>query len=404
MRVGRLVLPEPDLWEPRGRDEVVFSGLVAEPGDHGEDGLLALERALGGLVDNVDEPVVPVVSEVGSGYFEVLDVVVDPGEVGLAAGWLEHQVTLARVDNAGAPVVTSALLGHVRSNVNGVTDAAFHHSVAAGYDVHSWLPTGTAQAEERPTAPGPAAGGVAYRRVTDGSGPTAAKYAVAPDRWYRGGCHVETLAGGRWVPVVGRRSLAQPWRVGNGLVRVTLVEGGVTPGRVRIEWWRSDGQGWVTQDFGLRTGGFDATAWRSVEVTQLAAHTVTIRAQSARTQGRTTLTMTLRRGDRTVACSLDTDALGDHRVSVLPAAAVTDAVYHAHPPSAGTGNLVWVFAAADNFAVDTGAGIFTPENPIAQQWSFGLGAYFQGASGDSGSRDQTVRNWYATQNETVTFP
>lgn len=411
-RIGRLVLDGRPATYQHATGEIELTGWIYA------DGLAEVEylrREFVALAEAADEPVMPVLIEDGwSGMARVTSASTAHVGGSMLGGMVTYEITVAPV---ARPEVVSALSSSVRGNDHVLLFGSPSHAVPAGYDMWSWLPTGTAVEATRTTG-GQAAGNVAYRRVTNGAGQSTARWICPPERWYAGGCHVEEHHGARWLPVVGRRTLRNPWRIGNGLVRVTLVEGGSSAGRLRVEWYRTNSDQWTpAQEWGVGSGGgFAFTAWNSVEVVENAPHRVLLRARGQYTHGYTTLWITLRRGSRLVDGSVDTANLPGHRVITLPALAaggVTAAPaagagegnlgWHAYLSAdvADSGGLRWVFTGSDNFGYGTGTGLFLPENNLAGQWSWGINAYFTSAAGDSGDRVQTAREWFTPRHETV---
>lgn len=403
MRAGRLTLPgQVEVHDITG-DTVTVAGVVdAQNLDH----LLALRQAAAGMVDNPDEPVVPVVVPGGwRGFARTAEVSLAPlsGRDGIG----RYAFSFERVSNEAAPLVTVGLLGHPQDP--GPASPVYAHCVPAGYDLHSWVPGEAGSNQTRATADGFAVGGVRYRRLGGaGVGATTARYAVAPEFWWRGACHVEALAGGEWVQVVGRRSLPEgPWRVSNGLVRASLTATGL----IRVEWWRADGGGWTTaREFAVDVFAEQVPRWGSVEVVSLSAREVVIRAQAYRPQGRTTLTMTIKRGLRHIWCSLDTESHGSgidygYALRPQPPTSVTYDETNQHVWTTGANGLGWMMASsmARSSGGDLTTGRFAPFSlAIAfRRWSFGIAGWFTGtgASGDTASRDATFRLYYGSQSQ-----
>lgn len=425
LTIGRVAFPSgdaPSEWE------VAADGSVKVAGDlrrGSVDELLAARAALIATGDNELDPVVPVVWDEEpsvSGFYRVTGVSVGTVPASMSARWLPWSATLEPVRVPRRPEVVSAITAQVRSNEHEIDTGAPFHAVPSSVEMWTWQPTGTAVNETRPTAPGPAVGDVLYRRVTAGVGPSIGRWVCPPEGWYAGGCHAETIVTDRWVPVVGRALLPQPWRISNGLVRVTLVEGGLESGRLRIQWWRPDvpdeeEEGEVdrwtpAQDFGIGLGdGFDVISWRSAEVVASSPQRVKIRANTVRSAGRLTMVITIRRGSRLVDCAVDTDVVPGHRVRILPAADVTvpseeeetDPDWYATltSPIEDGGEAHWVFMARDSFEIDGPNGVFLPEEELAPEWTFGISCWFDGADDDTGSVVQTALDWFTAQTEHV---
>lgn len=402
LTIGRVRFEEGDAPESWDVDD---DGSVSIAGDLARDTLpelLAARAQLVGMVDNPDEPVVPVTWSMDpsvDGYYVVSRVQVSAEAVDYAAKVLPFDLELRPVKAHRLPEVVSTISTVLRQNPHSVSTTAPIHAVPAGSLSWSWMPNGTAQQETRATAPGPSGGDVEYRRVAAADASSVARWFCPPAEWYAGSCAVEQKAG-EWVPVVGRQALNHPWRVTNGLVRFTLADSG----RLSVEWWDPAGSGWSeTVEFGIgRGGGFDFDGWHGAEVTMLAPHQVTLRAQGDRTHGRTTIWLTIRRGSRTIAVTVNTDSVPDHRVQPVPSAAVTDnGGWHAYSGEIGDADLRWLIAVAVEADITTGTGVIEPDSGFVPNWSFGISAWFTGATGDSGSRDQTARDYFAAQAEVV---
>lgn len=398
-------MPPAELWRP-GRDEVRVGGLLSEPADElPPEALVALSEALTAMEGNVDEPVVPVVFDEQPGYYRVSSMRVSPDAVGLAVGWAEWEATLVPVAAGRRPTITSALDQRPRTNSHSISTVACQHAVPAAVDGWSWVPAASpAQQETRQTAPGPAGGDVLCRRAASASGLTTARWWCPPEHYWAGACHVVRRVAvdgrpGLDVPVVGRSVVHGPWRMGNGLVECWLT----SSGRLAVRWWLPSGQWSPTTEFVVEQGGgFAFTSWRAVEVTHMSAQQVTVRAQGVRAQGRSTLWLTVRRGSRVVVCTIDTDTVPGHAVRpATPTTVANDGLGHVYLPTGGSG-LGWFIAAPDAFGYDLPTGRVTPANALAPTWSWGIGAWVSGEAGDTGSRSQTVRDYYASRTEQVT--
>lgn len=399
-RIGRLVLADRPLSYQVGPEEVTLVGTVfAETLQ-----LAEVWRQQVSDLGSFDEPIVPVLVEDGfSGFGRVSSVKVSAPSGSMAGAWFNYSVEVETLRPSRRPQILSALDQRVRENVNSVSSVAAQHAVPSDVEAWSWMPTATAQQETRQTAPGPAGGDVLYRRAVSGTGQTEARWLCSPEHWYQGACSVTRRVDHVDVPVVGRQSLADAWRATNGLVECWLT----STGRLSVRWWMPSG-GWTpTTSFLLGSGGgFSFAGWRGVEVDSMTAQRVKLRAQGVRAQGRTSLYVTLHRGSRTVSVTIDTDSVPGHSVKPDPAEAVTEAGtpgWHVYQTTAdaGSDDCHWLITAADNFDVNTTTGQVDPDNALAPTWSFGISAYFTGASGDTGDREMTARDWYATRSEQV---
>lgn len=119
--VGRVQLEDPDDVEVDG-DRVTFT---VEPTSADGYELMARRQQLAGLVDNPDEPVIPVVWDQDSsfnGFYRATGVSVGSVEVGLTTGYMPPaQITLERVAGYGLPAFEVMLQSVVRTNGHGIT-------------------------------------------------------------------------------------------------------------------------------------------------------------------------------------------------------------------------------------------------------------------------------------------
>lgn len=406
IQIGRVRLPGWLETMNREGDQLTLVGWL-DAGSYDE--MIATTTALERTANNRDEPVVPVlVPEAKVAEFgRVTEVVWDFSLYEEGQWRAQWTVVCGRVGNSSQPVITSALQQYLRTNAHSFTTANYFHAVPAAATQHTWLHPLTAVDEVRPTNPQWAgAGGVRYRRVAAGVGQTTARWSCPADRWYDGGCHVESAVGGEWLPVVGRVSLGQPWRITNGLVQVTVLDAGSSAGRVKVEWYRPVSTAApYTREFGIRAGSADATAWESAEVTRLSPNTVSVRVSAPRTNGQTTMVLTLRRGDRNVIVNLHKTIDSDpHRVQVLPTEACTLSGTMTMEVSASSSGAQWFIASASAVTYTEASGVAVPDPTSTTDWTVSIGASFGSAGGDSTGLSTTVGNFRAVQSVLDGFP
>lgn len=188
-------------------------------------------QQLEGLVDNPDEPVVPVTSTVDSnldGFYFVRGVSVSP--VGVEGGTrARFIIDVVRVGGYSTPQFEWIITQMFRTNVHGVL---FNSGTAPG---GVWAVPSSA-VELNP-------GGFPYvytRTADDGALTVLAtngsvgttyfgSYFLPPASRYQGMCKIEVLYGGTYYPVTGTQIPAgATWRLSNGLLRVTASGGTIT--------------------------------------------------------------------------------------------------------------------------------------------------------------------------------
>lgn len=212
----------------------------------------ALRQQLLGLVDNQDEPVIPVTSDLDDeldGFYRVLSVSASPErrrgyrETGATAGRHDFSVQLERVTGgfAVAPVeIVQLTPGRVTDHTNSDTNSTRYGALAADRDTESQSPFffGTASSADGDLLI------LQANTLPDASTLYVHRCFARPERYYWGAATLEVLRDGNWWPVVGRQlpSGVERWRLSNGIVRATL--SGSTVGDLVFERW--DGSTWDT--------------------------------------------------------------------------------------------------------------------------------------------------------------
>lgn len=178
-----------------------------------------------GLVDNRDEPVVPVVSEDRpdlDGFYRPTSAQIAElrGTTGSQGLW-RWSATLRRV--GGGEAVEVYNLPEGERDVSAYTDAEGVGRV--------WFPSDSYSTRTPSATRSTETGGVGglLGGNTDVT-PTLASFAIKPANYYNASCEVEFSAGGLWYPVVGRRlsdDNPNSLRVSNGLLRLTFNTDGV---------------------------------------------------------------------------------------------------------------------------------------------------------------------------------
>lgn len=238
LTVGRfgidLAVDDVDAFRHDG-DTVQFTGVVV--GANATE-LRLIRQQITGLVDNVDEPVVPVTYSVDSdldGYYHVEAATCEVGRAGLVNYWAPYSITLRRVWGYAAPVIEVRTIGADRTNSHAVSPVDWHAipAAASGYsDSFANQAKATRDTES---------GNVTVYYDNAGAGhyyDAAPHYHVAPASYYNGACRIEVAAG---YPVVGRqvRNAPTAWRLTNGCVRIMP---GAAAGYYELEVW--NGTAW----------------------------------------------------------------------------------------------------------------------------------------------------------------
>jgi hypothetical protein len=225
-RVGLDVgLEDPETWDHSG-EQVTVSGVLDAAS---LDDVRALRQQLLGLVDNPDEPVVPVVWDQDSwvdGFYAVRGVNVPTVPASLVAKWFPFSVTLERAPFYAQPLVESLLTGPLyRANDHSYTNDGFFHALpTAAAAVRAAVGAGIGG----PTVLASIEGDIDVREFASANEFGTISYVLSPADWYDGAARFEIdYAGtGSFRSVVGRQIIdmvaAYRWRISNGLFRVHL--------------------------------------------------------------------------------------------------------------------------------------------------------------------------------------
>lgn len=201
-----------------------------------------------GLVNNRDEPVVPVTWDGDSdfdGFYRPVAVKVDPFDTYLDAGLMVCTVDLERVGGGYAFPSLELFTGAItRTNSHALTGDAL---TAVVPDVSNAIRDSSAWLNNTATrACADSAAGVSEVRIFSAEPtltPFVYSYWLQPSLHYFGACRVEVLVGGSWYELSGRQNWYQQgaWRISNGVVRLTSGE----PGTIEV---------------------FNGTAWESANI------------------------------------------------------------------------------------------------------------------------------------------
>jgi hypothetical protein len=246
LQIGRCTITNDDIeaW-PLSGDRVRFGGaLIGTDLAHFQ----ALRQQIIGLGDDQDEPIVPVIwteDPAVNGFYRILNTTVELRQAALVSFWGRYQVELERVGGWAAPMHEVNLLGDDRFNNIGVAtggDAwiAVPGTVTEFYDGRTTPALFGNQMAARTTATGPVNFWWSLTNLTTPINDVI-RYVMPPADNYVGAATLEFGAGN--YPLVGRQVPATftPWRMSNGLVRVTP---SATAGAIDVAHY--DGTGWDT--------------------------------------------------------------------------------------------------------------------------------------------------------------
>lgn len=407
-RVGLDVVADsadaPATWTVSG-DEVEFSG-VLRASNASDARFLRLQ--LNGLVDNVDEPVVPFYwSEDASewdGYYRVADASVGTVPLSLTAHWFPFTVKMVRVaDGFQAPMIESRLLGALRVNA---------HSITTANTIAWWSPGASVYAVGR-TVDGNldvltgAEGDVfVYRDSSETAFDVSDTWYVAPTDYYDGSVRVELTgdAGTTYRAVIGRQiiNLPQYWRLSNSLMRITS---GATANEAEfsVSWY--DGTQWETaKTFRLQTGpsGFADLDVPPVRVTILrnSPECCAIRVHYGKNDASPVYAVdyTLRRGSRYLEVFWPGMGTDDPGLALTSAEALTAITGGARATNNDAGGNKLVLAGTTAVTLDTTNGKIRCDN--ADPAVFMIGCAIGGTVGSGyGETQGIVYQWMAAVNE-----
>lgn len=384
-----LALPNPMLWadtggllEHGGRAATVkFMVSVTSPvGD-----ALRLRDQLMGLDNNGDEPIVPVIVDSEprkTGYYKVTGVMISTDPAMIVRGFAPCEVTLEPVRGFTQPMMEAIISGALLSNAVGAVAGdvvQFHGYPGAATEYYRGALGVTVN---RPSADG----NISF--TTNGALSTAASFSLRPADFYVGAATIEQ--GTPLQPVVGRTTTqADPhhWRLSNGIMRVTPTVG--LPNYVDIAYRK--GGVWLspTGSFALAPGVgmndiLSATILRNS--TEECIIRLAMTGGSPATQGRVTIDLALRRGDRIVRMVGTSDFAGLWQIARAGSIAATAITYGAviiggirATANDGDGNRFVVFsygAATTSDLVNSQIAL----NVAAKQMDVGLGCEIGGSA------------------------
>lgn len=216
---GDLALLNVKRWNRDG-ERVDIAG--STPLDRAES-LIVQERILG-LVDNLDEEIVPVTFDANpavDGYYRVLGARVEPYRFPL--GRFPWSMSLQRVSGFAAPLMETVIVGALRTNTVGITTANAVSSVGVPDAVSEFYDDtlGGATLFTRT-----AADGVVQLARTISPYSRRQRFSILPADYYKAAATFEV--GSTLRTVVGAQigSELSNWRISNGLIRLSFAPTG----------------------------------------------------------------------------------------------------------------------------------------------------------------------------------
>lgn len=372
LRVGRLLIPHAELTS--------VSSVSASGGSVSIQGRIAsdlpevnaaVRAALQGMIDDPDDPTIPIVFGADSsidGFYTIKGGSTEAGAGAMNLGWWPFSLDLESGPNRGTWLWAAVVQGGLRANANGYTagQCSPWYAVPAAAANFLWVDGNTDTTVPLDTG----TGAVTKRRhgtTFDGY----ASWEMHPRNTYDGAALMEwrPIGAADWWPVVGRRtppSMAA-WRVGNGLVRVTY-EGG--PGLL-FEVYRGSTYGWEGRTFQLNDGFAELSG---VAVLRNDPSEVRIECSLLGTSvGSRWVTFVVRRGDTWLRGSGRATTLTGWSISQMSAGTWATSGLWAQSPPMTTGTLSrWAAMSTYPWSLHANGGITSTSPNLGSAWTFGI--------------------------------
>lgn len=232
---GRCSLPGDPFNATVNGDQVTFGFHILPAVANDVASMKALRQQLYGLINNVDEPIVPITWSLDSSF----DGFYAPQSVSLPADVALRATTTGRLVQCS--ISFRRVIGYANPRCEVTTDSVLitndHSLTVPPAVIAATLPSpNISEVDLRPSLTGATAisrtadnGSVvtAYTLATPVS-TTRYRFPVTPALFYTGACKIEYSldAGSTWYVAVGRDiPRATMWRIGNGLIRLTSADG-----------------------------------------------------------------------------------------------------------------------------------------------------------------------------------
>lgn len=317
LAIGRISLADPisniSKWSMAG-DAVEIEGKLHTTPENialgNIDEVLVKRHQLAGYVGNGDEEVVPVIfSEDPSvtGFYRVMDVLIESMVGSAVHGVFDYRIALQRVHGFAAPLMESVLVGALRTNPHSITYnggggaeiAVAAHAVPDAVGDYAPIGINGLAPASQYTRVGSDGTIEFHDTIPSGAFVWQSQYSLAAASAYVGA--VVIRADSPLYTIVGQQAPATPasWELSNGLVKITPTAAG------KLDVAHYNGASWEPAkrfilDNGAGTQLF-ATGFKTLTILRNSPEECSIRLTGERaSDGPTCVDLTLKRGARTV--------------------------------------------------------------------------------------------------------
>lgn len=416
--------------------KVEFRGKLHSPAPMGAyptqaqlDAVFAERQRLLGLVDNNDEPVVPVYwdceGQIISGFYRINDVSVNYSGPSALHGIFDFAISATQIEHFASPKFESALTGATISNPHGIVGESWFAFPQSVTEQHFAADNGLGcdSLVIRPSEDG----NIWFTNCLDNYRGIL-NYFLTPDNYYLGSSRISI--GDPLEVVVGSQIHSSPtqWQVSNGLVRIFST---ATDGQFGLQWWKSDDTGWSDEKLfqlsGSPTIAGDIFQFNNLTILRNAPETCTIRLSglpeygqfvpslypSSISWGRIFIDLTIRIGSRIVNGHLTSDRRDDWQISRVDAEAATSVAGGIHATAFDADDVKYLLTSTGPFTTDLTQGTLiadetiNPGDLLPSSFDFGIGGVVPGTAieltypADRHSSDQThlIKQHFGGQSE-----
>lgn len=257
----------------RSGDDLALEGTFFPTVTGDTDEADAVRLQLAGLVENRDEPVVPITFTVDpkvNGWYAIDSVSTRERPSSAEIGAFAYSISARRVAKYASPLIEIDSTSVVRTNGVGITATEVEALGAWWHESAQSIPAGNPLSRDSSDGP-------VYATYLASPFSVLARSYPTPANRYLGSARLEVLYGSTWFPVVGDQvplTAAANWRLGNGIIRVSPITYtgafGATHYGIRLEAWNQAAGAWQTVvdlKHGEFTGGAfdDQTQWGIAE-------------------------------------------------------------------------------------------------------------------------------------------
>jgi hypothetical protein len=237
--------------------------------------LTGARHQLSGIVDNDDEPIIPLTFAADpslDGFYRPVSMTLNNlGPIADAA--VSFAAAFEQVESLNAPAIEVTLQSILRPNAVAVTDAspivftAFAHTDLGSY----MLPFSTAGGATAVFTADSAT--IEQLRFPSGGvnffpAPVSYQYQIEPANFYVGACRIERLFGSTWLPILGNAlpaTIQGQWRISNGMIRFTPP--GTYGQPATLEVWDSTAGAWESMNFKRNSSLGNTLGWIETSAT-----------------------------------------------------------------------------------------------------------------------------------------